>query len=308
MNMKRLSVFGFRLSVVGRFASVVAITGLISACASQNGNPDAYGHIEATAITISAETAGVVLEVGPAEGEVVEAGALIARIDTTAIELRQMQLQAQRNAVDARLRSVDAQESILAEQLANIDREITRIGSLRDGGAATEKQADDLDGQRRVMLRQIEALDPQRASIRAEAVSIRAQLEMTDDQRKRSRILSPIHATVLNRLVEPGEFVAVGRPVMRLADLRVVTMRAYLSGDQLPGVRLGQEVVVMADAGEGAMRGYPGTVARIADRAEFTPRNLQTREDRVNFVYAVEIRVVNDGSLKIGMPAELRIK
>ncbi len=306
--MKRLSVFGFRLSVVGRFASVVAITGLISACASQNGNPDAYGHIEATAITISAETSGVVLEVGPAESEVVEAGAMLARIDTTAIFLRQRQVQAQLDAVNARLRSVDAQESVLTEQLANLDREIARVVSLRDGGAATEKQADELDGQRRVMLRQIEALNPQRASIRAEAASIRAQVAVNADQLTRSRITAPIAATVLTRYVEPGEFVAVGRPIVQLADLRTVTMRAYLSGDQLPEVRLGQEVVVMADAGDGVIRDYPGTVARIADRAEFTPRNLQTREDRVNFVYAVEIRVVNDGSLKIGMPAELRLK
>ena len=284
------------------------MSGMMMACASNHDAPDAYGHIEATAITISAETAGVVLEVGPAEGETVKAGALIARIDTTAILLRQSQLAAQRDAVNARLRAVDAQESVLTEQLAYLDREITRIGSLRDGGAATEKQADELDGQRRVMLRQIEALDPQRASIRAEARSIDAQMAVNEDQRRRSRIHSPADATVLDRYVEPGEFVAAGRPVVQLADLRVVTLRAYVSGDQLPSVLLGQAVTVMADAGGGAIRSSAGTVARIADRAEFTPRNLQTREDRVNFVYAVEIRVQNDGSLKIGMPAELRFE
>jgi HlyD family secretion protein len=306
--MKRVSVIGYRFSVVGRLTGLAAMSGMMMACASNHDAPDAYGHIEATAITISAETAGVVLEVGPAEGETVKAGALIARIDTTAILLRQSQLAAQRDAVNARLRAVDAQESVLTEQLANLDREITRIGSLRDGGAATEKQADELDGQRRVMLRQIEALDPQRASIRAEARSIDAQMAVNEDQRRRSRILSPADATVLDRYVEPGEFVAAGRPVYQLADLRVVTLRAYVSGDQLPSVLLGQAVTVMADAGGGAIRSYAGTVARIADRAEFTPRNLQTREDRVNFVYAVEIRVQNDGSLKIGMPAELRFE
>lgn len=306
--MKRLSVFSFRLSEAGRLATVAVSMGLIIACSSNQEAPDAYGHIEATAITISAETAGVVLEVGPAEGEVVEAGAMLAQIDTTAILLRQTQSQAQLDAVHARLRAVDAQESILNEQAANLEREIARIGTLRDGGAATEKQVDDLEGQGRVLKRQIEALNPQRAAIRAEAASIRAQIAVNGDQLSRSRITAPIDATILNRYVEPGEFVAVGRPVYQVADLRTMTMRAYVSGDQLPQVRLGQEVVVMADAGAGAIRTYAGTIARIADRAEFTPRNLQTREDRVNFVYAVEIRVVNDGSLKIGMPAELKLK
>lgn len=306
--MKQLSEFGYRLSVVGRMTGLAAMSGMMMACASNQDAPDAYGHIEATAITISAETAGVVLEVGPAEGERVEAGALLARIDTTAIRLRQSQSQAQLDAVHARLRSVDAQESILNEQAANLEREITRIGTLREGGAATEKQADDLEGQHRVLKRQIEALNPQRAAIRAEAAAIRAQIAVNGDQLSRSRITAPIDATILNRYVEPGEFVAVGKPVYQVADLRTVTMRAYISGDQLPQVRLGQEVVVMADAGEGALRTYAGIIARIADRAEFTPRNLQTREDRVNFVYAVEIRVVNDGALKIGMPAELKLK
>lgn len=306
--MKRLSEYGYRLSVVGRMTGLAAMSGMMIACASNHEAPDAYGHIEATAITISAETAGVVLEVGPEEGEEVEAGAVLALIDTTAIRLNQSQLQAQLDAVNARLRSVDAQESVLNEQLANLEREMTRIGTLREGGAATEKQVDDLQGQYRVLNRQIEALNPQRAAIRSEAAAIRAQLAVNRDQVSRSRITAPIDATILNRYVEPGEFVAVGKPVYQLADLRTVTMRAYLSGDQLPLVLLGQEVVVMADAGQGVLRDYAGTIARIADRAEFTPRNLQTREDRVNFVYAVEIRVSNDGSLKIGMPAEMRLK
>lgn len=297
-----------RLPKTGRIAAIISVVCNIIACTSNIKEPDAFGHIEATAVTVSAETPGVVLEAGPAEGEIVQAGALLAVIDTTGILLRQSQLAAHRDAVNARLRAVDAQESVLTEQLANLDREIARIRQLREGGAATDKQADDLEGQRRVMMRQVEALVPQRASIRAEARSIEAQMAVNDDQLRRSRILSPADATVLDRYVEPGEFVAAGRPVYQLADLRVVTMRAYVSGDQLPSVRLGQAVTVMADAGGGAIRSYAGTVARIADRAEFTPRNLQTREDRVNFVYAVEIRVQNDGSLKIGMPAELRFE
>lgn len=284
----------------------VGLTLLMVGCGDSGPASDAYGHIEATDILISAETAGTVWFAGPGEGEMVDSGAVLVRIDTTAAHLRRAQFRAQTEGASARLQQVDAQEAILNEQVATIGREIDRIGALREGGAATAKQAEDLDAQLRVMRRQVEALWPQKTAIRAEIDAIRAQSALNEDQIGRATVRSPLSATVLNRYVEPGEFVTVGKPLYRLADLRMVTMRAYISGDQLPDIAIGQPAILVVDGGGGTYREFEGIVARIADRAEFTPRNLQTREDRVNFVYAIEIRVPNDGTLKIGMPAEVR--
>ena len=304
--MNRFSVFGFQSSLAHR-TSLIAIAGiLLFACTSKESDSDAYGHIEATDIVISSETGGVVLWVDGDEGARVDAGHVLARIDTTALVLLHEQLAAQRAATGSRRAQIDAQDAVYSEQAKIVARERERVASLVEGGAATERQRDEVEGQWAVLQRQIAALDAQRASVRSELAVIDAQIAQNDDQIRRSTVLAPASGTLLNRFVEPGELVAPGKPLFKLADLSWVKMRAYVSGDQLPTVTLGQSVTVITDGGNGTYAERPGTVSWISSQAEFTPRNLQTREDRVNFVYAIDIRVENDGLFKIGMPAEVR--
>lgn len=304
--MNSFSVSGFQFSVGGRASFVALMATLLIACTSNTRKSDAYGHIEATEVILSAETGGVVLWVDGDEGAQVDAGHVLARIDTTALDLRRAQLAAQRAATGSRRAQIDAQDAVYREQAKVVARERERVASLVEGGAATERQRDEVEGQWAVLQRQIASLDAQRASVRSELAVIDAQIAQNEDQIRRSSLRAPASATILNRLVEPGELVAPGKPLFKLADLSVVTMRAYVSGDQLPLVSLGQAVTVITDGGNGTYAERPGTVSWISSRAEFTPRNLQTREDRVNFVYAIDIRVENDGLFKIGMPAEVR--
>lgn len=304
--MNSFSVSGFQFSVGGRVSFVALMATLLIACTSNHEEPDAYGHIEATEVILSAETGGVVLSVDGDEGAQVDAGHVLARIDTTALDLRRAQLAAQRATTGSRRAQIDAQDAVYREQAKVVARERDRVASLIEGGAATERQRDEVEGQWAVLQRQIASLDAQRATVRSELAVIDAQITQNEDQIRRSSLRAPASATILNRLVEPGELVAPGKPLFKLADLSVVTMRAYVSGDQLPMVSLGQAVTVITDGGNGTYAERPGTVSWISSRAEFTPRNLQTREDRVNFVYAIDIRVENDGLFKIGMPAEVR--
>ncbi len=289
-------------------ASLFALLLLSFACTNNHKLSDAYGHIEATEILISSESGGTVLWVDVDEGARVEAGHVLAQIDTVALDLRRAQLAAQRAAVGSRRAQIDAQEAVYREQAKVLARERERVASLVEGGAATGKQRDEVEGQWRVLQRQIESLDAQRASVRSELAVIDAQIAQNEDQIRRSSVRAPASATILNRLIQPGELVAPGKPLFKLADLSVVKMRAYVSGDQLPLVTLGQSVIVVADGGNGTYAERPGTVSWISSQSEFTPRNLQTRDDRVNFVYAIDIRVENDGIFKIGMPVEVRFK
>lgn len=297
--MKRFSVFGFRLSV-----GLLAI--FVTSCADKGQEPDAYGHIEATEITVSAETTGPVVWVGVDDGATVEAGQRLAVVDTTSLALRHVQLTAQRAAVASRRAQIDAQEAVYREQAGVLNVERERLTSLIEGGAATGKQRDDVEGQWRILQKQIESLDPQRASLRSEISVIDAQISQNTDLMNRSSVRSPISGQVLTRFIEPGEFVTTGKPLFTLAKLDTVIMKAYVSGDQLPTLTLNQSVTVVSDGGDGTYQEFPGIIVSIASRAEFAPRNLQTREDRVNFVYAIEIRVPNDGTLKIGMPVDVR--
>ncbi len=279
---------------------------LAAACGTETPASDAYGHFEAVEVTISAEAAGTVVWMGVDEGDRVEAGMVVARIDTAAAAWQLRALEAGLAAARARLDQVDAQERVLRAQRDNLERERARAARMAAEGAAPAQLAEDLAGQAAVLDRQLEALAPQRAAIRAERASLAAQRGQSADHLARHEARSPLAGTVLRRLVERGELAAPGKPLYQVAALDTLDLRAFVSGDQLASLRLGGAVTVLADAGSGTLREYPGTVRWISARAEFTPSNLLTREDRITLVYAVRIAVPNDGSLKIGMPGEVR--
>lgn len=268
--------------------------------------PDAYGNFEAAEVVVSAEAAGRLLRFGPREGERLPAGAVVGQIDTVGLSLQRRELASREGAARTRAAEAEAQIAVLRAQLATAEREHARTLRLFRAEAATAQQLDLAEGEVRVLRRRIEAARAQTGAAREETGGAEARIEQVAEQIRRSRVVNPVAGTVLAAYAEAGELVQPGQPLYRVADLDTLTLRAYVSGAQLAGVRLGQAVRVRIDAGEGRLAALPGRVSWISSRAEFTPTPIQTRDERVAQVYAVKVRVPNrGGALKVGMPGEV---
>lgn len=277
----------------------------LSGCSSDEIS-DAYGQFEADEITVSAKSSGELLSFAAGEGVKLEAGRQVAQIDTTNLTLQKEEFQAQLEATESRLDNMDAEVAVQKEQLQTAQKNLNRTQSLVNEGAATEQQLDDAEGRVRALQRQIEALQTQKRSVRSEINATRSRLKQVEQQLSDTRIVNPVTGTVLNRYVEPHELVSRGQPLYQIAKLDTLELRVYISGAQLPSVKLGQAVNVLVDKNAEENRRFNGRISWIASEAEFTPRMIQTKEERVTQVYAVKIRVPNpDGILKIGMPGEV---
>ena len=276
-------------------------------CSRNTDRADGYGNFEATEITVSAEAHGKILFFNAEEGQVLGANDVVGVIDTLQLSLRRDQLEAMKNTVSSKSRNVLSQREVLLEKLKVAQNDQQRITNLIRDGAATQKQLDDINGQLEVLKQQIRSVETQNAPIINEVRGIEAQIRQLDDQIDKSVIRNPIAGTVLAKFTEPHEITAFGKPLYKIADLGTMELRVYISETQLASIAVGHQVTVKIDDGEG-QKTYPGTIAWISDTAEFTPKIIQTREERVNLVYAVKVRVVNDGSLKIGMPGEMWIR
>jgi HlyD family secretion protein len=278
----------------------------LTGCTGNDDQADAYGTFEAAETLISSEANGRLLRFEVDEGDSLIAGQIVGLVDTTQLALRRDQLQAQRQAVQGRTRNVVAQVDVLEEQKRVAEIEQARLEKLVADQAAPQKQLDDIHGQIRVLNQQIQQIRTQNAPILAEVDAIDAQIAQINDQTQRSMIINPIAGTVLVTYAEPHEMTATGKPLYKMADLSTLTLRAYISGDQLPHIRLNQSVEVQVDETRTKNRLLPGEIVSIASEAEFTPRIIQTKEERVNLVYAINVRVANpNGALKIGMPGEV---
>lgn len=283
-----------------RFIPLVAIL----ACATER--PDAYGTFEATEITLSAEAGGRLLTVHADEGTKLAAGDVVAVVDTGPLTLQRAELRARRATVESRGREADAQLGVIDAQRGVAQREYDRTTRLLTANAATAQQADRATRDLRTLEAQAEAIKATRATVGRDLAAVDAQLAQIDDRVRRARVVAPSGGTVLFRFVEPGEVVAAGIPVAKIAALDSLTFRAYVSERQLSLVKLGAAVEVKVDAPDGSFRTLPGKVTWVSATAEFTPTPIQTREERVTQVYAVKVAVANaDGTLKIGMPGEL---
>lgn len=276
-------------------------------CSRNADRADGYGNFEATEITVSAEAHGKILFFNAEEGQVLGANDVVGVIDTLQLSLRRDQLEAMKNTVSSKSRNVLSQREVLLEKLKVAQNDQQRITNLIRENAATGKQLDDINGQLEVLKQQIRSVETQNAPIINEVKSIEAQIRQLDDQIDKSVIRNPITGTVLAKFTEPHEITAFGKPLYKIADLGTMELRVYISETQLASIAVGQEVSVQIDDGEG-QKSYPGLISWISDTAEFTPKIIQTRDERVNLVYAVKVRVVNDGSLKIGMPGEMWIR
>lgn len=285
---------------------------LLTAACGRSGDFDATGTFEATEVVVSAEAAGRILRFDAEEGDVLEAGRQVGAIDTVQLYLQKLQLERQRASVVSNRPDIAKQAASLREQIAKQQTERRRVENLLRDGAATTKQLDDIDAQIKVLNGQLEAqlstLRNNAASIDENSSSIDLQIARIEDQLAKCRIASPVAGTVLAKYSEAGELASVGRPLMKVADLDRIYLRAYFTSDQLAGLKLGQEVTVTADFGGDSRIDYPGRIVWIASESEFTPKTIQTRDSRANLVYAAKIAVENDGRLKIGLYGEVKLR
>ena len=285
---------------------------LLTAACGRSGDFDATGTFEATEVVVSAEATGRILRFDAEEGDVLEVGRQVGAIDTVQLYLQKLQLERQRASVVSNRPDIAKQVASLREQIAKQQTERRRVENLLRDGAATTKQLDDIDAQIKVLNGQLEAqlstLRNNAASIDENSSSIDLQIARIEDQLAKCRIASPVAGTVLAKYSEAGELASVGRPLMKVADLDRIYLRAYFTSDQLAGLKLGQEVTVTADFGGDSRIDYPGRIVWIASESEFTPKTIQTRDSRANLVYAAKIAVENDGRLKIGLYGEVRLR
>lgn len=292
----------------------IAITSILSLtrCAPSGNGADAYGHFEAKEIVVSAQANGQILQLNLEEGAALTAGQAVGIIDTTTLALQRNQLLATMGTVRKKTQDPNPQIKVLEEQRRSLLREKARVEALLAEKAALPKQLDDIKGQLDVLEEQIRAAranaDRFNQAVLAETDPLAAQLRLLNEQISRCYVKNPIDGTVILQWAEAGELAAIGKPLYKIADLRHMELRAYVSGDQLSGIKLGQKMNVSFDSGKETMQSLPGTVSWISSQAEFTPKIVQTRDERVNLVYAVKIAVENDGSIKIGMPGEVSFK
>lgn len=288
-----------------KIITFLILTSLIS-CNKSNEKADGYGNFEATEVTISAEANGKIEYLKLEEGDVLDSKTQVGLIDTTQLYFNKQQLIASKSTVYSKSVNVLSQIKVLQEQLKTAQIEKKRIQNMFAENAATKRQVDEIDGKVNVILEQIKGVETQNAPIVNETKSIDVQIEKINDQIQKSKIINPIKGTVLAKYSEPNEVTAFGKPLYKIADISEMTVRVYISENQLSNIKVGQKVTVKIDS-QKEMKSLPGTISWIASSAEFTPKVVQTKEERVNLVYAVKVKVKNGGTLKIGMPAEMWI-
>lgn len=280
----------------------------LAACNRGDGDFDATGTFEATEILVSSEANGKIMELNIEEGDRLDAGALIGYVDSTQLYLKKMQLLAGLRSVDIRKPDIRKQIAALEQQIATARTEQQRMENLVKAKAGNQKQVDDIVNNIKYLQKQLDAqystLNKTTGGADAEAEGFLYQIMQLDDQLQKSRIVNPQAGTVLVKYAEPGEVTAAGKPLYKIADTDLLYLRAYITSDQLSTLKQGQTVRVFADYGENDRREYPGTITWISDKSEFTPKGIQTKDERANLVYAIKIAVKNDGYLKIGQYGE----
>ena len=288
----------------------LAIALLMVSC-GEEAQFDAQGTFEATEVVVSAESAGKILKFDVSEGSTVEAGKQVGVIDNIQLDLKRQQLKAQQSAILNSRPDVKKQVASLKSQISKQKDELKRVDNMLREGASTQKQHDDIEAHIRVLESQLEAtlsnLNNTNLTINDNSTALDLQIAALDDQIAKCNISSPINGTVLVKYVESGELATVGKPLMKIADLENVYLRAYFTSDQLADIKLGDTVTVTADFGGDKRYDYKGRITWISSESEFTPKTIQTKDSRANLVYAVKIAVKNDGRIKIGLTGEVKL-
>lgn len=291
------------------------VTGIVLAiglmgCQRNTENFDATGTFEATEVIVSAEASGKLIHFRAEEGVQLTCGEEVGLIDTVQLHLQKMQLLANRKSVDTQRPDIGKQIAATRQQIAKAEQEKSRVERLLQSNAANRKQWDDWNAEIALLNKQLEAqlstLQKSTASLNEQSASVAIQVAQVEDKLQKSRIISPISGTVLAKYAEAGELASVGKPLFKIADVENMYLRAYITSKQLAEVKLGQQVALYADFGDGERKPFEGTVTWISDKAEFTPKTILTDDERANQVYAIKIAFRNDGTAKIGMYGEVK--
>lgn len=284
---------------------IILISTLAIACSNDDDKADAYGNFEATEVMVSAMAQGEILSLTIEEGQQLDADLIVGLIDTVDLSLKKRQLQRGKDAVYTGLVTIKAQQDVLLQQKKNLLVDKNRVDKLYKDGAATQKQRDDISGAMDLLEAQIISTNSQKDRIMAEAQTIDAQIDQVMESLQKCRITNPTSGTILIKYAEAGEVAVMGKPLYKIADLSQMELKVYVSGVQLTHIKLGQDVEVQIDNTKKENSSMKGQISWISSTAEFTPKTIQTKDERVNLVYAVKIRVTNDGSVKIGMPGQV---
>jgi HlyD family secretion protein len=309
------------------FVTLISATAVLFTACNRNAQKfDAAGTFEVDEVIVSAEQSGKILSFNVFEGQTIPKENVVGIIDAENLSLQKEQVQASIEALHEKTSNVLPQIKLLEEQLAvqqsqlnNLQHERTRIENLLKQDAATGKQLDDITSQIDVLQRQMDVTrqqinvqrtntSTQNRTVLSEKKPLEKKVEQLSEQIGKAQIINPVNGTVITKYAEAGEVTSAGKALYKIANLDTLTLRAYITGTQLPQIKLNQSVKIMIDSGAKAYREYPGTITWVSDKAEFTPKTIQTKEERANLVYAIKVRVKNDGYLKIGMYGEVMFK
>lgn len=283
----------------------IAALALLSNCNNKSDKADAYGNFEADEITISAKVPGELMQFDLTEGQNLKAGQIVGWIDTATMHLQRAELAANLQATTAQKQNVAAQIQVAKDELARIKKDQQRIASMYAKQAATQKQLDDINSAVTIAQNKLSVYQTQYPAIEAQVAAILAKRNLLNKQISDAVITNPVNGVVLAKLVEQNEMTAPGKPLYKMAELSALNLRAFVSGHQLAALEIGKTYTVKIDGTDGEMLSYEGELIWISETAEFTPKTIQTKEDRVDLVYAIKLRVKNDGKLKLGMPGEV---
>lgn len=284
---------------------VLLIAFVLSSCGEEEKKSDAFGNFEAVEVIVSSETNGKLYQLNVEEGMTLEEGEVIGYVDTSQLYLKKLQLSSQKKVIGGKYNISSSQADVYREQMRVNLIEKQRIENLLKENAASQKQLDDINGMLEVLERQVNSALSQNSVTKQELGNVDVQIKQINDQIEKCILKNPIKGTVIMKLAEPSEVVNFGKPLYKIANLDEMELRVYVSGAQLPEIKIDNKVKVLIDDGAEGYKEMEGTVSWISPKAEFTPKIIQTKEERVNLVYAVKVKVKNDGSIKIGMPGEV---
>ena len=293
------------MNIALKITVIAAVIAIASSCNRNDDLADAYGNFEVDETVVSALMPGEVMQFDIAEGTTYKAGQVVGYIDTIDLHLLKPELEANRMVTESKTDNISSQIGVLKDQLGNLEREHKRIIKLVEAGAATTQQLDNIEGQIDVTKSQIRSARSQYAGVQAQLKANEAKLAQLEEKIRKSKIVNPVDGIVLAKLAEAHEFTAPGKPLYKIANTKQLDLRVFVAGDQLSAIKLGDVFTVKIDGAAGEMIEYPGQIVWVSSEAEFTPKTIQTKEERIDMVYAVKVRVQNDGRIKIGMPGEL---
>ncbi|PWJ59341.1 HlyD family secretion protein [Dyadobacter jejuensis] len=306
-----------------KLGPIGALLWVLMGCQSQNKTYDASGVFEAEEVIIPAEVSGIITQLHIEEGQLLKSGSIIGYIDSTQLYLKKRQLLAQLAGIDSKLPQIGVQTAafqkqrlVLESQIQTLEVEKNRVQNMLKLEAATPQQFDEINGRLEALKRQLEVvrhqdlaqrsvLNTQTKGLLSEREPLLSQVQQIDDQLSKCTLRCPMEGTVLDQLIYANEMALPGKGIYKMADLSRLTLRAYITGDQLSGLKLNQKVQVWTDANKEDYDQHEGVVSWISSKAEFTPKTIQTKDERANMVYAIKIMVPNDGTLKIGMYGEV---